>query len=124
MVRSMLMLVALAMLGACGTKADPVTWGDDTASYDTVGVDTIPGQDTVAPPDTVQPKKTTWADVKTLLGTRCGNCHNAYNSYSGAKKQGKKGLNSVLNNSMPTGKKFTTAEKELYKAWYYDGMLP
>ena len=112
--RSLFLLVVVAMFfGGCGVKNDP-----GLVPEDTVGVDTIPGV------DTVQTGKTVWADVKDLLVGRCGPCHSSYKTYAGCKKQGKKGLNSVISNYMPSGKKFTAAEKALYKAWIDDGMLP
>jgi hypothetical protein len=101
-----------------GTPAD-LAQPLDTAE----ALDTVQPLDTLQPLDTV-PAKTVWADVKDLLATKCGNCHSKYKTYAGAKKEGKKGLNTVLSNYMPEGKKFTAAEKALYKAWIDDGMLP
>ena len=116
--------------GGLDTKASQDTTEDQAQPLDTeVPLDTVQPVDTVQPIDTVQPvdtvpAKTVWADVKNLLATKCGNCHSKYKTYSGAKSEGKKGLNTVLDNSMPPGKPFTAAEKALYKAWIDDGMLP
>jgi uncharacterized membrane protein len=82
--------------------------------------------------------KAHYPDIKNLMDTKCANCHSTklsgaaregaptkynYNTYATCKAGGYKGLSTVQDGSMPPGKKFTSAEKALYKKWVDDGML-
>jgi hypothetical protein len=128
----MIGLLLALVLGACGTKGDPIQVLQDTMSFDIPQAEVTPGV------DTIDDGKIHYFHIKGMMDYGCATCHSTelsgadrfdaplrynYNTYATCKAGAKEGLETVVENEMPPSMPFSAEAKALYKQWIKDGML-